>query len=151
MRIEFHLFPPYIFHLFSEVILDYESLLNTIIATPLTNGQIVSFDNSSDNYYSFKLNDLGNVLISGTDSLGESINYLSIYDSNFNRVETVNYLNGSSLVTKLTAGTYYINAIDSNGGKFYLTSSKISGGTIPSTPLTNGQILNFDNTLRKKR
>jgi hypothetical protein len=40
-------------------------------ATPITNGQTVSFDESSaDNYYSFTLNLAGNVLFSGSDGYG---------------------------------------------------------------------------------
>ena len=75
-------------------------------ATPLANGQTVSFDSSSaDNYYSFTLNSAGNVLFSGSDVIGSSIDSLKIYNSSFALADTVSYLTGSSSKS-LSAGTY---------------------------------------------
>src|SRR5574344_742273 len=119
---------------------------STISATPLVNGKTVSFDaSSSDNYYSFTLNSAGNVLISGSDGYGSYIDKVKIYDSNFAEIDSISYLTGSASKS-LSAGTYYIQPIDSTGGSFSVTSNAMSGSTISATPLTNGNTVSFDSS-----
>ncbi len=95
-------------------------------ATPLTNGQTISFDSSSaDNYYSFTLNSAGNALFSGSDAYGYSIDSLKIYNSSFAQVD---YFSVSGSTSKsLSAGTYYVQAIDSYDGSFSVYSTVMSG------------------------
>ncbi len=106
---------------------------STISATPLTNGNTVSFDSSSsDNYYSFTLNSAGNVLISGSDGNGYDINIVKIYDSNFSQIDSFSVYGSNS--KSLSAGTYYIQPIDSTGGSFSVTSNAMSNTPIIIIP-----------------
>jgi len=114
-------------------------------ATPLTNGTTVSFDSSSaDNYYSFTLNSAGNALFSGSDSNGYHISSLKIYNSSFALVDTVSYLTGGASKS-LSAGTYYVQAVDSSGGSFSVSSPVMGTPALtpetPETPEANTQDL----------
>ena len=116
------------------------SILNP---TPLTNGTSYSFDGSaSDNYYSFTLNSDGNVLVSGSDG---NNNYIvaNIYNSNLAKVKTL-VLQGGSESELLSAGDYFFQPIDSDGGSFSLSSTAMNGTPILATPLTNGTSYSFD-------
>lgn len=60
----------------------------------LINAQTVKFDSSpADNYYSFTMNQAGNILVSGDDIYGNFIE-LKIYDSTFKYINS--YYNDSS-------------------------------------------------------
>ncbi|MCT7584746.1 DUF4347 domain-containing protein, partial [Aliarcobacter butzleri] len=130
----------------AKMIVNYELTLGITNATPLTNGKTVSFDSSSsDNYYSFTLNSAGNILVSGSDGYGYSIDTVKIYNSNFAQVGS-NFSVDGSTSTSLSAGIYYIQPIDSWGGSFSVSSNQMSGSTMSATPLTNGKTVSFDSS-----
>ena len=111
----------------------------------LTNSQTVSFDSTSaDNYYSFTMNESGNILVSGNDINGYDIQ-LKIYDDEFNYIDYYNRSSSSSISLD-NSGTYYIQAIDSNGGSFSISSTSMSGTTISATPISNAETVSFDST-----
>jgi hypothetical protein len=99
----------------------------------LINAQTVKFDSSpADNYYSFTMNQAGNILVSGDDIYGNFIE-LKIYDSTFKYINSY-YNDSSSSISLPNAGTYYVQAIDSEGGSFTISSTAMSNIPIIITP-----------------
>ena len=120
------------------------------IANPniLTNSETVSFDSTtSGNFYSFTINDNGNVLFSGSSSTGFPV-YYNLYDNDYNKVDT--FHSNSSIVKILEQGTYYLQASNDKGGTFSVTSNVMSGNAIDAVSIpiipddtNNTQIENF--------
>ena len=109
--------------------------------TPITSGQEVSFNSTAvDNYYSFTLDESGNLLFSGSDLPGSSIDSTKLYDSNLNLVDYLS--NGSS--KSLQAGTYLIFPSDNLGGTFSVTSTAMADNT---DPVVDNDIDSFVNRL----
>jgi hypothetical protein len=81
----------------------------------------------------------GSVLVEGSDTNGSHI-ALNIYDEELNYVGQYHSNHGNSL--SLDTGIYYIQAIDSNGGTFSVTSAD----TIDATQIIDGETITFDET-----
>lgn len=105
------------------------------IAQPeiLTNGKTVIFDGTStDNYYSFTINEAGNILLAVSNIYKGSSDF-HIYDNELNFIGR--YFGDSSTSKQLNkAGTYYIHAENPNGGSFSVTSNQMSNIPIIITP-----------------
>src|SRR5574344_1742307 len=105
------------------------------IAQPeiLTNAKTVIFDGTStDNYYSFTINEAGNILLAVSNIYKGSSDF-NRYDNELNFIGR--YFGDSSTSKQLNkAGTYYIHAENPNGGSFSVTSNQMSNIPIIITP-----------------
>lgn len=103
------------------------------------NGVNINFGiNTATNVYYFEMKSSGNVLISGSNKYGSSLNLVKVFNINLEEVLNESYV--ESTTKNLAKGKYYLVISESTEGTFSIYSSSL--GSTPHLPPVNSNYAN---------
>ena len=94
------------------------------------NGESIAFNTEvATNVYYFEMNASGNIILSGSDSSGSSIDYVYVYDENNNLIYDDCCFSSDSI--NLAKGSYYVMVSDLSKGTLSIYSNRLNANAQP--------------------